>query len=42
MPLIGSGCSVGMTTSFVINSGNNLVLGSSDIKVLAATILNKR
>lgn len=40
--LVGSGSSVGTTTSFVINSNNNLVLGSSDIKVLAATILNRR
>ena len=41
MLLIGSGCLAGMTT-FVINSNNNLVLRSSDISVLAATILNKR
>lgn len=40
--LVGSGFLVGMTTSFVINSNNNLVLGSSDINVLAATILNRR
>lgn len=40
--LVGSGCLVDMTTSFVINSNNNLVLGSSDIKILAAIILNRR
>lgn len=40
MLLTVSGCLVGMTTSSVIN--NILVLGSSDIKILAATISNKR
>lgn len=40
--LVGSGCLVDTTTLFVINSSNNLVLGSSDINALAATILNRK